>query len=173
MAAFRISQLASHLIVRQLLALVGTHEAVHAEKVDVPLVWILLQLPDLEPELSTGALDASDDSVSGRVCRALTALEQLLGIVFAAGEFFDLVLEQRRDSSCRDKVQEDGESQETRQDRQEKHVRRSSNDWKLPKSEGGAEKEVGLELEDDVQAWSGGRSGVVGNTQARAWRVQE
>ena len=47
------------------------------------MVGVLLELPDLESRLSTGALDASDDSVSGRVCRALTALEQLLGIVFA------------------------------------------------------------------------------------------
>ena len=104
-------RLASHLIVRQLLALVGTHEAVHAEQVDVPLVRVLLQLPDLEPGLSTGALDSSDDGIAGGVCRALTTIDQLLGIVFAAGEFFDLVFEQRRDSSRRDEVQENGKSQ--------------------------------------------------------------
>jgi hypothetical protein len=32
----------------------------------------------------------------------------------------------------------------------------------LPGSEGGAGKELGLDAEGDVQAWSGGRSGVVG-----------
>jgi hypothetical protein len=73
--------------------------------------------------------------------------------------FFDLVFEKRRDSSCRDKVQENGESQEMRQDRRETHVRRSLNDWKLLESESGAGKEVGLDPEDDVQAWSGERVG--------------
>ena len=58
------SRLASHLIVRQLLALVGAHEAVHAEQVDVPLVGVLLQLPNLESNLGTGTLDASDDGVA-------------------------------------------------------------------------------------------------------------
>ena len=99
MTALGVSRLASHLVVGQLLALVGAHEAVHAEQVDVPLVGVLLQLPDLESRLSTGALDASDDSVAGGVGGALTALEQLLSIVFAAGEFFDLVFEQRCDGS--------------------------------------------------------------------------
>lgn len=167
MAAFRISQLASHLIVRQLLALVGTQEAVHAEKVDVPLVWILLQLPDLEPELSTGALDAGDDGVAGGVGRSLTTIEQLLGIVLIAGKFFDLVFEQRRDNSRRDEVQENGESQKTRQGWRETHVRRSVKDRMLPESERGAGKELGLDAEGDVQAWSGGRSGGRRDTQAR------
>ena len=161
MAAFRISQLASHLIVRQLLALVGTHEAVHAEEVDVPLVWILLQLPDLEPELSTGALDAGDDGVAGGVGRSLTTIEQLLGIVLIAGKFFDLVFEQRRDNSRRDEVQENGESQKTRQGWRETHVRRSVKDRMLPESERGAGKELGLDAE------SGGRSGGRRDTQAR------
>ena len=111
MTTFGALRLAGHLIVRQLLALVGTHEAVHAEKVDVPLVRILLQLPDLEPGLSTGALDAGDDGVTGGVGRALATIEQLLGIVLIAGELFDLVFEQRRDNSRRDEVQENGESQ--------------------------------------------------------------
>ena len=43
----------------------------------------------------------------------------------------------------------------------------------LPVSERGAGKELGLDPEGDVQAWSGGRSGVRRDTQARAWRVQE
>ena len=50
-----------------------------------------------------------------------------------------------------------------RQDRRETHVRRSLNDRKLPESERSAGKELGLDAEGDVQAWSGGQSrGVVG-----------
>ena len=76
------------------------------------MVGILLQLPDLESRLDTGALDTSDDGVAaGGVCRALTTIEQLLGIILIASEFFDLVFEQRRDNSRIDEVQENGESQ--------------------------------------------------------------
>lgn len=169
----RTSRLASHLIVGQLLALVGAHEAVHAEQVNVPLVRVLLQLADLESRLGTGALDASDNGVPGEVCRALATVEQLLGIVLVAGEFLDLVFEQRCDGSRIDEVQESDKRQETRQDRRETHVRRSLNDRKLPESERGAGEKVDLGPEVDVQAWSGGRSGVRRDTQARAWRVQE
>ena len=91
--------------------MVGAHEAVHAEQVNVPLVGILLELPNLQSDLGTGALDTSDDRVPGGVRRALAAVEQLLGIVFAAGEFLDLVFEKWRDSSGGDKVEESDKRQ--------------------------------------------------------------
>jgi hypothetical protein len=102
----RTLSLTSHLIVRKLLALVRAHESVQAEYEDVPLVCILLQLPDLQSGLNTGALDTGDYRVSGGVRRSLTASEPLLGVVIVGGEFFDLVFKQRRHRSCKGEVRD-------------------------------------------------------------------
>lgn len=98
------SKLASHLIVRKLLALVGTHEPVHTKEEDVPLIGVLLELSDFQSGLDAQALDASHDSEARCVRGGLAAIEQL--VVITAGKFFNLVFEQRRHYGSRDKVAE-------------------------------------------------------------------
>ena len=96
-------QLTGNLVVRQLLGLVGTHEAAHTKQVNIPLVGILLQLSDFQSRLWAGVLDAGDNCKARSVCaltrgvRTLTAVERMHSIIMPS-EFFDLVIEQRHSS---------------------------------------------------------------------------
>ena len=73
------------------------HEAVHAKQEDVPLISILLQLPDLESRLRASALDARDDGEPGGV-GGLARVEQAVAFIMPS-ELLDMMAKQRRNSN--------------------------------------------------------------------------